>query len=328
MSNQTMWQELVLNSVAEPIDSTLIACPLDKQALLQFSGPDSEKFLQGQLSCDLNEVTSIGSRLAAHCNPKGSMHSIMRVVHYKDSFLLRCNLPNIEYTQENLSKYMMFSKAQCNNLQESWLGLGLSGTDAAPFLLTHFDSIPEETDQTAFSSDYVIIKTPGERFELWMPFSKMSELIKSLDGKFATSDNWYKQDILQGIADIHPATREQFIPQMCNLQALNGVSFRKGCYTGQEVITRLHFRGKLTKQLCLAKTQHSANIAIGDTILNDQQSKIGRVIQRVKSGEWIYLQLVVNHKFIDQAFYLESGATVTAIELPYQLDPELFTRKL
>ena len=302
---------------------------LDRQALLQINGADAKSFLQGQLSCDMKDVSQFGSRLAAHCNPKGSMHSVMRVIDFNDSFLLRCNTQNLTYTKENLSKYMMFSKAECNDLSSSWQGVGFSGRDAHIILNQYIDSIPSNTDQVSTQDTIVIIKVPGERFELWMPNENFDSFIKSLQIQIENSDTWYKEEITQGIADIYPETREQYIPQMCNLQALDGVSFRKGCYTGQEVITRLHFRGKLTKYLITAKVEanHAEEVNRGDDIFDSEGNKIANILQYSFKGDWLYLQLIINKKHDDQTMYLSSKVVLSMLDQPYELDPNLFIRK-
>ena len=304
---------------------------LDRQALLQVSGADAESFLQGQLSCDMREATQLGSRLAAHCNPKGSMHSIMRVIKFNDTFLLRCNDQNIAYTQINLNKYMMFSKADCEDLSNQWQGIGISGANLQPLLSAHFSELPTAIDQSICEGNKVIVKVPANRFELWMPADELKQLLSELEAtiKLSNSDTWYKEEITQGIADIYPETREQFIPQMCNLQALNGVSFRKGCYTGQEVITRLHFRGKLTKYLTVAKVHvnEADGITRGDDILDDKGSKVATILQHTTSENWVYLQLVTNRKYADQSMFLDTKSPIITLDQPYELDPNLFIRK-
>lgn len=305
--------------------------PLDRQALLRISGQDSETFLQGQLSCDIREVTLSTSQLAAHCTPKGSMHSIMRVIKINEGFLLRCNSENIEYTQSNLTKYMMFSKASCDNLSDEWSGIGVMGDEVDSFLSEHLcGSISNSNDQRDSTSP-VVIKVPGNRYEIWAPTKHLNELINKVASinVLTSSSAWYKEEITQGIPDIFPQTRELFIPQMCNLQALGGVSFKKGCYTGQEVITRLHFRGKLTKYLTLAKisTEAAGDLTIGSSIFNQDGTKAASVLQLSEQDEYFYVQLIVNHKQSEQQLFLSSNEALTKIELPYSLDPELFIRK-
>ena len=305
--------------------------PLDRQALFQVSGTDAEKFLQGQLSCDMKEVSQLGSRLGAHCNPKGSMHSILRVIKFNDDFLLRCNTENLNYAKDNLSKYMMFSKADCKDLSDTWKGIGISGKDTSKFFNLELEGISLETDQVSIQQNLLIIKVPGERYELWMPKENLSRFLDGLktpiDLSYSTS--WYQEEIILGIADIYPQTREQFIPQMCNLQALNGVSFKKGCYTGQEVITRLHFRGKLTKYLTIAKveTAHATELERGDSIFDSEGNKIANILQHSTKEDWLYLQLITNQKYADQAMFLSSKAALTTLDQPYTLDPNLFIRK-
>jgi len=336
MNSTENWQALLLSSPAPKNTLNkqfqLHICPLDYQAIFSISGPDSENFLQGQLTCDIQEVIKNGSSIGAHCNPKGGILSTMRVIKQDSGYLLRTNSENFEQTLTGLNKYMMFSKAQSTDISSSRVGFGIFGDKASEFLMTEFDSAPLIDNQVVESNNTVIVKVPGERYEVWMEVNEAKQWLSctAVQEKLLSSAHWHKLDIINGIADIYPASSGDFIPQMCNLQAVGGVSFQKGCYTGQEIITRLHFRGKLNKQLVLATFQQSPqqlSLCIGQNIVNSDQKIVGKLLQSSCVENECYLQLIINHRDADQALFLENGIELQPLPLPYSLDPKLFLRK-
>jgi len=336
MNSTENWQALLLSSPAPKTtldkQSQLHICPLDYQAMFSISGPDSNKFLQGQLTCDMQEVIKNGSSIGAHCNPKGSILSTMRIIKHENSYLLRTNSDNFEQTLSGLNKYMMFSKANSTDISSSRMGFGVFGDKANDFLIAEFDNCPLVDNQVIESNGTIIVKVPGERYEVWMETNKAKQWLscEAVQEKLLSSSHWHKLDIINGIADIYPASSGDFIPQMCNLQAIGGVSFQKGCYTGQEIITRLHFRGKLNKQLVLATFQQSPqqpSLSIGQNIVNSDQKIVGKLLQSSCVENACYLQLIINHRDADQPLFLENGIELQPLPLPYSLDPKLFLRK-
>lgn len=331
----TLLHDIGAKSPRPQLDShaNLQAFPLDYQSLFSINGADALSFLQGQLTCDMREVKVQGSRLAAHCTPKGAMVSAMRVIDFNNNFLIRVNNENLKQTIAQLNKYMMFSKAKATDLSGTWFGLGIVGDAAVDFLQNHFNVVPTAENQSTVDGQKVVIKVPGNRYEIWANQDEIKRLLNTpllLIGLTA-SMHWHKLDITNAIADVYPQTSTMFIPQMCNLQALSGVSFNKGCYTGQEVITRLHFRGKLNKQLITAKAQMTDSDnqpEIGQSVHSKEQNNIGKILQCCFINNTCYLQIVVNHSKAEKSLYLDSNIALQTLALPYKLDSELFTRKV
>jgi len=339
MTSQSTWQSLLkpllLNDSACALDHTdLNIYPLDYQSAFKIVGPDSQSFLQGQLSCDMKEVSSQGSRLAAHCNPKGSMLSLMRVVKVNsDSFLIKTNNDNFQNTIDNLNKYMMFSKAEAVNVSHHWLGFGLDGDKAETFIFSQYQQkCPVNINETVTTDNVIVVKISATRYEVWLDITQAQQWLNDTEicKKIKPSKYWLKQDVKGAIPDIHPQNSSQFIPQMCNLQALQGVSFNKGCYTGQEVITRLHFRGKLTKYLISAKIKRDQlqnDVAINDSVHSIEHNNVGKVLQSVEVEGMVYLQIIVNYKYSKEPLYFDNNIAIQALPQPYELDASLFTRK-
>lgn len=211
--------------------------------LLVVSGPDAETFLQGQLTCD---VKSLGStaRLGGHCTPKGRLISSFLLVKLADqSFGLRVHASIVEPALTALKKYIVFSKAEIH-LSE-WVGLAAIGNNS----FSHSSiSPPSNTMQTA-SDGGITIRHDPNTIEVWGQSSTIIDLWQNLTTSFSPCPpaTWSLRQIQQGIVDICAETSEQFSPQALNFEELDAVSFKKGCFTGQEIIARMHYKGQAKK---------------------------------------------------------------------------------
>lgn len=319
-------------STSASIDQTLVT-PLLHQQVISVLGADAHKFLQGQLSCDISEIDQRGSGLGAHCNIKGAMLALYRLMVVEGGYWLRTSQELREAAQANLNKYIIFSKADTADLSEEIVGLGLSGPGAVALVERVLDRAPSEVNGTIRSGQRLAVKVPGKRYELWLPVSEALELLPNLldSATLGGTAQWELQEIRAGIPDLRAASTETHIPQMTNLQALNGVSFTKGCYTGQEIVTRLQHRGKLNKCMFHARVESSTLPAVGDYLHSAQREKIGQVLLAAAAEDsTVELLAVITKAQADEhQLMLESqnGPVLELLELPYTLDPELFERK-
>lgn len=317
-------------SASESSESTRII-PLLHQRVISVIGTDAEKFLQGQLTCNVKEANELGSRLGAHCNVKGSMLALYRLIAIEGGFWLRLHHETAVSGLNNLKKYIIFSKATANDESDSVLGLGLMGAGASTLVEKLFDRVPTEIDKSVRAGNKVAIKVPGDRFEVWMPANEISDALEVLlkFAPFGTTNDWICEEIKAAIPDLRASTQEHFIPQMSNLQALKGVSFNKGCYTGQEIVTRLQHRGKLNKPMYLASVEANQQINAGDIIDSAEKEGIGEVLLAAQDSDRTLLLAVITKAQADEhALMLANNKSpITLLELPYELDPELFVSK-
>ncbi|SEG86420.1 CAF17-like 4Fe-4S cluster assembly/insertion protein YgfZ [Marinobacterium lutimaris] len=308
--------------------------PLTHQRIISINGPDAQKFLQGQLSCDMAEVNRIGSRLGSHCNIKGHMISLFRVIRQSaEAMHLRSDASIADKALTTLKKYIIFSKAEAT-LNDSLVGVGLFGAGAETLATKVVASLPEEVDGVSVDNDALVVKLPGEnRFECWLPADQALELLDSLgtDATLASTDDWTLQEVRAGVPDLRADTSEAFIPQMTNLQALSGVSFTKGCYTGQEVVTRLQHRGILKKPMYRASVSSSERPQPGQALHSEAKENVGQVVIAAPTGGDNYelLAVITKEQADNSTVHLESanGPELSLLELPYTLDPRLFESK-
>ena len=258
-----------------PIDNSV--CILNTRGFVGIAGPDAEKFMQGQLTCDVEAISENLSSLGAHCTPKGRALASFRLVKTADQHYL-FSLPenNTDTLRTSLGKYIVFSKAKLSAIDNT-LALGLNGSKAAAFINEHFSDV-SDTHSSASNSKGTAINVGQDRFELWLNDEQLQALWPAITAEFKTSNTnaWYSANIDAGLVEIEAASSDVFIPQMFKLEEHGGISFSKGCYTGQEIVARLKYLGKQKRQL--AKFTHSNNtINVGDKVESNEGQNLGTV---------------------------------------------------
>lgn len=224
---------------------------LHKTQLLLVKGPDASKFLQGQVTCDLRELSAPLTRIGAQCNPKGRILLSFRALQIDtDTIALRIPISMMDKALSSLGKYIVFSKAKLHADSEYNL-FGLYGNEAKHLAKTMFNQLPTNNDGWIEQDGNFLIQLAPDRFECWITSAASAAFELQLFNHTANGDlnDWELLNIRAGVADIYPDTVELFTPQEINYQLINGINFRKGCYTGQEIVARLHYRGKLKRHM-------------------------------------------------------------------------------
>jgi folate-binding protein YgfZ len=163
-----------------------------------------------------------------------------------------------------------------------------------------------------------------------MEDSALVDMLQQLpeEAGIGSTNDWILSEIDAGIPDLRAETQEAFIPQMTNFQVFAGVSFTKGCYTGQEIVTRLQHRGQLKKPMYIAEVSADTPPQAGDAITALNKPNAGRVVIAAQCGENRYRMLAVIVKNVAEQdpLFLHDQA-VELKTLPYSLDPKLFLPK-
>jgi folate-binding protein YgfZ len=300
--------------------------PLNHEALLSVRGPDAAKFLQGQLTCNLNYLDERTSSLGARCTPKGRMISSFRILQDGDGYLLALASELLEAQLADLKKYAVFSKSSLADESASWVRFGLSGGDGA--LLALGLDLPQQADAVARANDLIAIRLPGNRAELWAPAAQRESLHDRLAAQLSEVplNDWLLGQVRAGIGQVFGATRELFIPQMINLQAVGGVSFKKGCYTGQEIVARMQYLGKLKRRLKRLSLAQGSLPSVGSELFSPiHGSSVGEVVLAATTEDGAELLAVLQEDAVaDGRIHLGSieGPDLNLLELPYQLDAD------
>lgn len=319
-----------LASPSSDLPVTLIS--LDEWALIALSGEDNRKYLQGQLSCDVNGLQQERHQMAAHCEAKGKMWSAIRLFQYGNdlAYIQRASLCDSQLSE--IKKYAVFSKVNIERKADALL-LGVAGRDARATLTPLFPSLPNADTTVVQHGETCIlhIASPSERFLIVTVQDEANRIYSNLLGKAALNDSrqWLALDIEAGIPVIDAPTSGQLIPQATNLQALDAISFTKGCYSGQEMIARAKYRGA-NKRAMYWLVGKALNLpAAGDELelqLGDNWRRTGTVLAAVQLTEnTIWVQAVLNNDLeADSVLRVRDDATSTlAIHpLPYSLSEE------
>lgn len=307
---------------------TAFFCVLSHEGVLAVRGPDASKFLQGQLTCNLNYIDANHSSLGARCTPKGRMLSSFRILLEGDGYLLAMARELVQPQLVDLTKFAAFSKSKLHDESVEWVRFGLSDGDGA--LISLGLNLPTSADQVVADHGLIAIRLPDGRAELWARGMASETIRLRLAAQLpeASLDHWLLAQIRAGVGQVLSSTRELFIPQMINLQALGGVSFKKGCYTGQEIVARMQYLGKLKRRLyrLSAEDIEAEAPAPGLELYSPVHgSSVGEVVLAARAGGDLELLAVVQEDAIaDGRIFLGSpdGLPLTLLDLPYTLDAD------
>lgn len=276
---------------------------LDHDALLHLRGPDALTFLQGQVTCDTRKLTSGTALPGLYCTVQGRVVCDFLLCELAPQHLALRMRREIRATSAALfGKYIVFSKARLDAERDDWQVLACWGTGSGALLRDLFGAIPGARFGAAHGEGFTLVQLDeaGEQFELYLDTTVAGDLPARLrDGALpATESDWRALQVAAGIARIEAATSGEYVPQMLNYDLSGHISFNKGCYTGQEVVARLHYRGKPKRRLyraeiALADLPGDSRPAPGDPLYGDGGAQaIGNVINCVARGDGVMAMLV------------------------------------
>ncbi|MDB5997226.1 MAG: folate-binding protein YgfZ [Pseudomonas sp.] len=299
-------------------------CTLSHEGVLAVRGADAGKFLQGQLTCNLNYLSDTQASLGARCTQKGRMQSSFRILLQGDGVLMAMATELLEPQLADLKKYAVFSKSKLTDESAAWFRFGVDHGDAA--LLSLGLELPADTDSVARNDGLIAIRVSPDRAELWVAADQAATIKGKLSAVLAEGDlnQWLLGQVRAGIGQVLPGTRELFIPQMLNLQAVGGVSFKKGCYTGQEIVARMQYLGKLKRRLYRLKLDASELPEPGTPLFSPTHgSAIGEVVIAARAEQNIELLAVLQAEAAeggDVHVGALEGPSLHLLDLPYELD--------
>lgn len=225
---------------------------LPEHEFIQVDGGDARKFLQGQVSCNVDLLSETHSLPGAVCNLKGRVIADFRLVQFGDSCLMQTARGMAGKIIDTLSRYAVFSKVELRRVEPP-LVLGILGGGFEASLSRLFPKPPAAANESAVSTQMCLLRIPGGSQELWCFDEAVIPSLRELFGEWRSGPGreWLATEIQAGIVHISPASSEQYTPQLLNYDISGVINFSKGCYTGQEVVARMHFRGKPKKRMFL-----------------------------------------------------------------------------
>jgi folate-binding protein YgfZ len=240
---------------------------LNTHSTVKVEGDDRIQFLQGQLTQDINLITLDKALFAGFCNPKGRVLAFMLCYMDQASIHIQIDSSIEESFLKRLKMYVLRSKVSMSLLGDQFTCIGFMGFKA---LLEQGIQPPKSYLDIVRSHDVMIMRVgkDTERFQLMGEASKVKSFMQLQLPEYTSMsiESWNNLNILDGVPDIYPTTQEAFIPQSLNMDLIDGVNFKKGCYTGQ----RRMYRGFIKSQDVLTP---------GDQILNEKKEVIGQLVR-------------------------------------------------
>ncbi|QEH09233.1 folate-binding protein YgfZ [Histophilus somni] len=249
---------------------------LKQYGLIYVEGVDAEKFLQGQLTCDVTKLAIGQSTLTAHCDPKGKVNSLFRLIrHAEQQFYLLIRQDLLNHGLAQLKKYAVFSQVTFS--EKNWTIVGM---------------LDQDLKECGAISPQIRIDLGNRQILCWE--QKMS-LEYTQDTQY-----WDYLDMQQGFPILTIIGQGEFIPQALNLQEIEqAISFQKGCYIGQETIARAKYRGINKRAMYLLQAKTAALVEIGTEIemqLEHAWRKTGCILSAVNLNGILYLQVVMSNQ--------------------------------
>lgn len=245
------------------------ALPLSHNDFVQVVGPDSKKFLQGQVSCNMDLLSLDKSLRGVLCNLKGRVIADFRAIQADDAVWLQTETGMGQRLIDVLAKYVVFSKAEISLVSMPGKVIGLFGEEANESFADLLGDLPLEANAAVCREDSIIIRLPSgqRRYQIVSLNEKGDALLaKALEQAVpATEAEWEMLDIEMGIVHIHQQDSEQFTPQLLNYDISGVIDFKKGCYTGQEIVARMFYRSTAKKRLSLLSSP--IKVSATDTII-------------------------------------------------------------
>jgi folate-binding protein YgfZ len=280
-------------------------CLLEDFGTLRFAGVDAGKFLQGQLSNDVSQLAPGALLRAGLHNPQGRVLALLWLIGADAGEILalmpRELLPTVAAL---LRRYVLRAKVAISDASASYRILGLSAPDTAGVLAGR---------RIAYGS--------RDLRELMV----QSALEPPPSAPAMSREQWRALDIAAGMAQVYSATSGQFVAQMLNLDCIDAISFTKGCYTGQEVIARAHYRGRIKRRMQRFLSHSALRLAAGEAgRLDDGRSF--RVVEAMQhaDGRCEFLAVASLPGAEQQADetglpLAAGGVSASALPLPYPL---------
>ena len=294
--------------------------------MIRFSGAEAQAFLHNQLSCDVAALTPGRSTYGSYCTPKGRVLATFLLWRAGEDFFMQLPSPLREPIQRQLSKYILRSKVKATDASSDWTLIGVAGKDAAALVQRAVGDVPRSVHDVINTQDAMVIRLPGDRYEI-VAASKSPDITESISdaAEKADPDYWDWLDIRAGIPVVLPATQEAFVPQMVNLDLIGGVSLTKGCYPGQEIVARMHFRGTLKQRMYLANIAGSDRPQPGENLYSSDfgGQACGRIVNAARSPEGGHDVLAViqiaSAERGDVHWKTPEGPALRLLPLPYDL---------
>lgn len=327
----------VVNNFGDPLaekraaSSAGVICDLSHRGLIAVEGDDAFTFLQGQLTCDLNDVTMARSRLAAWCSPRGRVLMLARVVRAQGGFLLELPASQLQEILRRLRMYVLRARVSLKDVSDEFIRVGLGGDSAIQVIEKLYGSAPGSADEVASAGDARLIRLHGSmpRYQFTGDPDGAEKLWRAAAQTLTPAgvQIWSLLEIYAGVPEVTQG--DEHLPQMINLDLLEGLSFSKGCYVGQEIIARTHHLGRLKRRMYLIGAGAGQSPPPGAPIIDAAAgSEAGQIVSSAPVGEadgFAALAVLRIDAAATGTLHLGSaaGPRIELMDLPYPIGDEI-----
>jgi len=307
------------------------AISLAEYGTIALHGEEQSKYLQGQVTCDVNTLEDNNLLLGAHCDAKGKVFSVFRLINRQQKHLMLQPTASISSSLAELKKFGVFAKVTI----EQTTGLAfyaIAGKNATEILHQQFVELPNSLTPVLQVGSTTIVYLAGKlkRYLIIDEASIVTKIVNDFSLAIYSQALWDLIEINEGFPLLAPETVSSYVPQMLNLQAIHGISFTKGCYLGQETVARMQYLGKNKRALFSLKSKSANNDSIslkaGDIIeqqLGENWRKAGDVLASYVSDDGTYYLQAVLASDIEAITNLRiknhENSALSLVELPYNL---------
>ncbi|MBZ9610015.1 tRNA-modifying protein YgfZ [Rheinheimera maricola] len=318
-------------SLSTQVQGAFIA-PLPAFDSVLIGGVDNHKYLQGQTTCDLDQLTDDDFLHGAHCDAKGKMWSQFYLAKTADQLIALAFRDELSASLAQWKKFGVFSKVSFEAGQPHFAVFGLGGTaspntdanDVAQLIIHLGFNVPEP-GRLSRHNGAMLLALAQDHFLLMMPLEDARQLMQQAL-PFAAPTAWLVQHIKHGFSYLEQGLIGEFVPQMLNLQALDAISFTKGCYIGQETVARLKYRGGNKRAAFILTADTDETPAAGSDIeiqLGENWRRSGQVVNAANIHNQLWLIAVLPND-ITPADSLrlssDSAPALRLMPLPYSLN--------
>ena len=279
-------------------------------------------FLQGQLSSDLRQLRPARAQISSYNSPKGRMLAVLHLIADGDAILVELHRSILEATLKRLRMFVLRSKLTIVDASSDVRALGLIGETAAQTLAAAGLPVPASALDCVRDDarGLIVLRRLGDipRYSVIGPAAAIDAMTATL-GETAPFDGWRRADIEAGVPVVYPQTADHFVPQMANLDLFDGIGFEKGCYTGQEIVARLHYLGQLKRRLFVCHIDGAAPApAPGDDVVSGEPpAAAGEIVDAVVSEGAAIASVVLQLSHRDSAdLRLADGRAVRILRDP------------
>ncbi|EKM22466.1 tRNA-modifying protein YgfZ [Vibrio sp. HENC-03] len=297
---------------------------LDNLGMITMIGDDKKSYLHGQVTCDVVSLEKDQSMLGAHCDAKGKVWSVFRLFHHNDGYAMVQPKSAIEVELKEIKKYAVFSKVTIE--ESSDVVLGVAGENADAFIST----LNADSGDVRTVEGGTAVKVASNRWLLALTAEAAQSLVEDSQATLTTHELWTRFDIEAALPYVAADAQNEHIPQALNVQALGGISFTKGCYTGQETVARAKYRGTNKRAMYIVKGATAE--ALDESTIELERSvgenwrSVGALLTHYQFSDNQAMGLIVLPNNLDDDTRLrlvaqpESEWEIAA--LPYSLDDE------